>query len=449
MATWPCLIGWVILVAYFLARYIVVNVLLLSTFKAIEDGLATSNSVTDDCQIFFDELDGSVYVCVASLVWALEWIRRTTAPYTICILLIPTIRKYGIWYALFNITSRKCYRTNSKRSYLTSSPSSLYLLIVTSIPYLRQYGSTASKAAAFWIEIHRLTGQIPQQKLWIWLENIITFGRISSRRACVHDSVKRNPPHFFVNPSYQLSLWLVPTLIRMSTVSLFVFMLREHLVLPSIFSNTGQTSLEHIDGYSARVSSCYDGDTCYTDQLFYDGQPLPDLFASLNIRLRGIDAPERRHRAKCPLEKCLADSAKNELEDMILRYSYRSNQSDTSRWTDRRSWNVGVYSGGSILVRLTECNKDKYGGRIVCDILLDDDLTSASTEMMNAGLAVPYSGKRKTQDWCDLDELMLIPSLVPRRQTETRTSLQKHLRACGVDLSLNDWDFQTYDINDD
>ena len=434
MTRWPCFFGWMVLTAFFLSRYIVVDVILLPTIAAIESSLTSKSRVTIYLQSLFDDVDRMVYANVSKVVCVLEWLRCTIAPYSFCLLFIPATRRYGLWYTLFNVTSHilGSARTHSRRSYHASSSSLMYLIIVTSMPQLRLCGCTAAKSAAFWIEFHRLTRQIPEQSLWIWLENIITFGRISSRRISIRECLKTDKPNFLLSPWYQLLLFLVPSVIRMSTLVFLFCLLHKHCTLSFSFSNSStNASFNNFDGYSAIISSCYDGDTCRTDQLLYNGHPLPDLFSKINIRLRGIDAPEQRHRAKCSLENCLANRAKNELERIIFRHS-----NQTTRWRDARL-NLSDLNEERTLVHLTKCKKDKYGGRIVCDILTEEELTTVSAIMTTTGLVVPYWGNRKTQDWCDLNEILSIPFLFPtsRQQDRIRTSLQGHLSVCGVDLS--------------
>ena len=125
--------------------------------------------------------------------------------------------------------------------------------------------------------------------------------------------------------------------------------------------------------FTAIIPACYDGDTCYTSNLSYNGQSLPDMFSSMKIRLLGIDTPEL-NRAGCKLERCLARRAKQEMERI-------------------------VESGNGYVLNLQKCKPDKYGGRIVCDILTRKGEV-ASELMLKTGLAVGYEGKKKDFSWC-------------------------------------------------
>ena len=158
-------------------------------------------------------------------------------------------------------------------------------------------------------------------------------------------------------------------------------------------------------GFTATIPRCYDGDTCHA-KIFFDGDPLPDLFHTLNIRILGIDAPEIRS-AKCDLERCLAVRAKVELERIVGAGSFEE-------------------------VPLVDCRHDKYGGRITCDAVSPSG-RRVSTEMLKTGLAVEYYGKRKEHSWCEVDQWV---SLLSARGEDR--SLYQHLLACGWDLEETD-----------
>ena len=136
---------------------------------------------------------------------------------------------------------------------------------------------------------------------------------------------------------------------------------------------TSNTSPDSREQFTTFITGCYDGDTCYTNNLSFNGQPLPDMFASMKIRLNGIDAPELS-RANCELERCLARQAKHEIERI-------------------------VESGGGHVLALQQCKPDKYGGRMVCDIITRKGKV-ASELMLEKGLAVSYGGKKKEFSWC-------------------------------------------------
>ena len=143
------------------------------------------------------------------------------------------------------------------------------------------------------------------------------------------------------------------------------------------YQNRSLAAKQWREGFTARIPSCYDGDTCRLRELHYDEQKLPEFFQKMNVRVLGIDAPEIGARAKCDLEECLAVHAKETLEKI-------------------------VGAGSSEFVSLKDCRFDKYGGRITCDMQRHGLFASVSSEMLQTGFVVPYDGKsRKVHSWCD------------------------------------------------
>jgi endonuclease YncB( thermonuclease family) len=124
-------------------------------------------------------------------------------------------------------------------------------------------------------------------------------------------------------------------------------------------------------GFSALTPSCYDGDTSNLEDFSYGKQKLPDLFSKMNVRLLVVDAPEMRS-VTCESERCPAELAKRKLKEIVV---------------------------------LANCRHDKHGGRTTCDIITKHGY-SAAEEIQRTGLAVPYTGKRKTHSWCDLPDVL-------------------------------------------
>lgn len=106
-----------------------------------------------------------------------------------------------------------------------------------------------------------------------------------------------------------------------------------------------------------------DGDTIAVRARIWIGQEIEVL-----VRLRGVDAPERRSR--CPGELETAAAATEALADLA--------------------------SGGHVV--LTEIEGDKYFGRVVADVRAQDG-TDLSAALIGAGLVRPYSGGRR-EAWC-------------------------------------------------
>ena len=93
---------------------------------------------------------------------------------------------------------------------------------------------------------------------------------------------------------------------------------------------------------------------------------LPPELASLSVRLRGVDTPEKGRRAKCNAEKQAAAAATAFAEEAIQK-------------------------AGSIVVR--DPAWGKWGGRVVADLILDD--FSLSSALLEAGHARRYDGGKR------------------------------------------------------
>jgi endonuclease YncB( thermonuclease family) len=125
-----------------------------------------------------------------------------------------------------------------------------------------------------------------------------------------------------------------------------------------------------IDGpVTAEIVKVIDGDT-----VLVEAMPWPDHKVSTYVRLRGIDAPELR--SKCPTFRKAALKARSELSSLLE---------------------------GHHTVQLTAISGDKFFGRVVADLTLTDGRRPAE-QLLSAGLARPYEGKRKARSVCP-DEL--------------------------------------------
>ena len=167
--------------------------------------------------------------------------------------------------------------------------------------------------------------------------------------------------------------------------------------------NNPYLSNDEEEYYTAIIPSCYDGDTCHMEDLQYHSYDptstitaytttkLPGMFATMNVRILGIDAPELSKRSsKCDFEQCLAMIAKVYLQH-ILRVG---DDIDVAGDDTRRRHSPER-------VKLVNCKFDKYGGRITCDIQTPV-VYSVSATMLESGLTVPYTGKtKKTYSWCN------------------------------------------------
>lgn len=118
--------------------------------------------------------------------------------------------------------------------------------------------------------------------------------------------------------------------------------------------------------YTWTVEKVIDGDTVIMKEQFF-----PTELGNLHVRLKGVDTPESGSRAKCESERTLAERAK--------------------------AFTTRVLPAGT-QVEVTNVKTDKYGSRLVGSITYGRS-RDLSTDLINAGLAVPYQGKTK-QSWC-------------------------------------------------
>jgi len=114
------------------------------------------------------------------------------------------------------------------------------------------------------------------------------------------------------------------------------------------------------------VTGVVDGDT-----LRVRIDTLPGELADVSVRVRGIDTPERGQHANCARERRLAEDA--------LRF--------TKGALERAK-----------LVEFRNLGWDKYGGRVLADVLLDG--RPLSDMLIAAGLARQYFGVGPKPNWC-------------------------------------------------
>ena len=124
----------------------------------------------------------------------------------------------------------------------------------------------------------------------------------------------------------------------------------------------------HVQGtdYSWPVVRVVDGDTVKVDAR----ADLPPELASLSVRLRGVDTPEKGRRAKCDAERLAADAATAFAEDAIDKAE-------------------------RIVVR--DPKWGKWGGRVIADLVLDGKPLSST--LIEAGHGRAYGGGRR-KPWC-------------------------------------------------
>ena len=114
---------------------------------------------------------------------------------------------------------------------------------------------------------------------------------------------------------------------------------------------------------AALVTGAYDGDT-----LSVDAENWPNLVWKGNVRVRGVDAPEIR--GECEQEKQLAITARDFVRDLLV--------------------------GERVI--LTEVDIDRYGGRVLARVHLENGEDLAQVLIAN-GYGRAYDGSTR-HSWC-------------------------------------------------
>lgn len=142
-----------------------------------------------------------------------------------------------------------------------------------------------------------------------------------------------------------------------------VFLLVATLSFPAL----PQVKVRNSVTYSATITRVIDGDT-----VAFEAKWLPEpLKKELSIRVYGVDTPEKGFRAKCEKEAKLGKDATDFTTSAIR------NSKDH---------------------RITIIDWDKYGGRVLGDVIFDGK--SLRAQLIAKGYAREYYGEAK-QSWCD------------------------------------------------
>lgn len=119
--------------------------------------------------------------------------------------------------------------------------------------------------------------------------------------------------------------------------------------------------------YEYKILRIIDGDTVEIEAPYLPSPLKPSLY----LRIDGVDTPEKPPRARCPREDIISLMAKLYTEQEI------ANASD---------------------VRIVLKKWDKYGGRVLGDVLLNG--IPLSQKLIDSGYAVEYHGGKKNNNWC-------------------------------------------------
>lgn len=121
--------------------------------------------------------------------------------------------------------------------------------------------------------------------------------------------------------------------------------------------------------YNYPITRVIDGDTVEFKAEFLP-KPLKQV---LSIRVLGVDTPEKGFRAKCPSEAAKGKSASEFTKHLVSEAKVQ--QVSIKEW-------------------------DKYGGRVLGDVILDGK--SLSEELIKNGYARAYFGEKK-ESWCSIN----------------------------------------------
>jgi len=137
----------------------------------------------------------------------------------------------------------------------------------------------------------------------------------------------------------------------------------------SAWNNAHAQTGKQKDGviYDAKITRVIDGDTVAFQATFLP----PPLKQELSIRVFGVDTPEKGFRAQCPSEDQRGQAATAFTKNAISKA--KKHQIAIADW-------------------------DKYGGRVLGDILLDGQ--SLRMMLIQNGFAREYYGEAKTS-WCN------------------------------------------------
>ena len=119
--------------------------------------------------------------------------------------------------------------------------------------------------------------------------------------------------------------------------------------------------------YDYKVTRVIDGDTVAFEAKFLPAPLKPEL----SIRVLGVDTPEKGHRAACP----------QEAEAALKASAFTKNK---------------IANAKKIQIELK--SHDKYGGRVLGDVIIDGERLSAL--LIANGHARAYHGEKKTS-WCN------------------------------------------------
>ena len=150
---------------------------------------------------------------------------------------------------------------------------------------------------------------------------------------------------------------------------------------PLIFSSPGHAAPQTGDAdicYKMLVLRVVDGDTVYG----YIDTSDPVVAVRVNLRLIGIDAPERKSRARCEAEARKGEEARDYVSSILSR---------------------ALSTRSRAFARVCHIERAKYASRRLgrLEVRLRNGWVDMGTLLMRKGYAFPYSGGRRGRAWCD------------------------------------------------
>lgn len=143
----------------------------------------------------------------------------------------------------------------------------------------------------------------------------------------------------------------------------FRFTVLLSLVLAALSPSAGRAAKMFRGPVEARVIAVIDGDTFLAEALVWPGHTV-----TVNVRIRGIDAPEMK--ARCDAEREAAIGARDAL--------------------------AGLLSQGGVII--SNIAGAKYYGRVLADAATPDG-RALDRFLLDRNLVRPYGGGRR-QGWC-------------------------------------------------
>ena len=130
--------------------------------------------------------------------------------------------------------------------------------------------------------------------------------------------------------------------------------------------------------YNMHILKVVDGDTVYG----YIDTSDPMIAVRAKLRILGIDAPERKGRAKCVAEAQKGEAARNYLSSIL---------------------DNAISKRSRMLARVCQLKRGKYASRRLgrLEVHLRNGWVDMGELLLSKGHAIPYQGGRRGRTWCN------------------------------------------------